>query len=150
MTLADDLLPILPQLRSIAGQLGFRPFGVTIVVKDYGTGDPFKGNSFTLKTLTPVLEDGYSPKVRWLSEADYLRGTHPDVTLEVGPITPLTSTGGYSFEDLEQINANENSQVLYLITGPGMATGGTLFEKVAFIGERTLGFKIQLKRASEE
>lgn len=150
MTLADDLLPILPQLRSIAGQLGFRPFSVSIVVRDYNGGSALSGDSWTLQTITPILEDGYSPKVRWLNEADYLRGTHPDVTLEVGPITPTTSTGGYSFDDLEQIAASKNSQIFYLVKGAGMAPNGSLFSKVAFLGERTLGYKIQLKRADDE
>ncbi len=146
MTVGDSLLPVLDEVRRAVASLGFNNFITSIIVTSYAPGsDPLNGDGYSSQTIT-VLDP--PPKTKWMKSEDYLRGTNPDVTVEIGPITPAFATGGYSFEDLEQTSASKNSIVQYLITGPGMGPNGSLFDKVAFIGERKLRFSVQLKRAS--
>jgi len=147
MTLRDKLLPTVDKVRKLPGKLGFRLFAVTLV-RQTG-GDWSKGIAPTLTTLENItVFEGYNPKVRWMNQGDYARGTPADVVLEVGPITPAYDGGGYTYEDLEDLSAPKNSTILYRITGPGMLTNGSLFAKTSFSGNRALGFFIQLRRVN--
>ncbi len=150
-TLYDDLLPVVHDLRGLAGELGFRRFSVQLV-KETFTGNVAMGARPTVTAITSITEgEDQNPRVRQLTTEDYYRGAHPDATLEVGPLTPtFTSSDGYvlgvDWTYLEQLEAEKGSQIYYIVTGPGFE-GGARFHKVQFSGQRALGYFIQLKRA---
>lgn len=153
-TLYDDLLPVVHDLRGIAGELGFRRFTVQVVKETYGTGNVTMGKKPTVTALITITEgesdNPQNPKVRQLSTEDYYRGAHPDATLEVGPLSPsFIGDDGYvagaDWTFLEQADAEKGSQIYYIVTGAGFE-GGVRFQKVQFSGQRALGYFIQLKR----
>lgn len=156
MTLADNLKPVVYNLRNIAGKLGFRPFTVTVVVRE--TTDPNNNiwdgaeESYTETEYPITHQDGYAPRVRWLNQRDYAIGADPDAILEVGPITPDHIKDGYeqgtSYDLINAVDERDGVSVYYIVNGPGL--NNAKFEKTAFLGEQTLGYYIQLKRHSND
>lgn len=108
MTLADDLKPVLFDVRGIMGELGFRTHTVALLV-DYEGGD---------QTLLPITEaGGQPPKLVWKSDEDNPRDGGIEDFVEIGPITPAFPGGG---TDLDSLTAEvEAGSARYLlITGP--------------------------------
>jgi len=148
LTLAEELLPTLHELRGIAGELGFHPYRVTVVTMT--GGNLAKGiKPVETQRLELTEGDGYAPRVRFLNKNDFLRGAPAKATVEVGPVTPAFDGGGLSFSDIEPSYLGPGTQVFYLIEGPGFAEGGTRFVKVSVDTTSALGWKIQLERVDD-
>ena len=149
MTLADNLKPVVYNLRSIAGKLGFRPFSVSIEIRtpinDLNAWESV--TQYTSEIIPITSKDGYNPKVRWLNEKDYAIGYPTDAEMEIGPITPEFFKDGYyglSYDTLNAVNERTGVEVYYIINGPGFVNAK--FQKVSFNAEKTLGYTIQIKR----
>jgi len=98
MTLADDLKPIIEGIRAIPGQLGLRPYRVFVKTGTW-TGDR-TGEGGEVVAEVELLENGYSPKVRFLDDEAIALGGLDKGSVRIGPITPEHSTGGTDIDDL--------------------------------------------------
>lgn len=108
MSLRDDLLPVLDEVRGLAGELGLRTITVTVRVRVYSAPPGVVGaavTSTTSTTLTPT------PRVRparvQRDDEAVVDGPFTDSTgqprllrYEVGPITPAYPGGGYTVASL--------------------------------------------------
>jgi hypothetical protein len=121
-TLKDAVLPIAYSARAIAGQLGFRPHSVAIVVVT--TDGPHTGDGTRIEEVTEITEaDGQSPKVRWLKDDEIALGQLPKGSAVVGPITPEFTGGGTQLSVLNGSEVSDGQVRLLRITGPNHPTG---------------------------
>jgi hypothetical protein len=123
VTIADDLKALLYTHRGLPGTMGLRPHSVAIVTTTYS--GPHTGEGTKTETVTPVVESGnQNPKVRWLSDKELAAGGYVEGgVIEIGPITPSTSTVGTDIADL-LASALEDGDMHHLrITGPRHPSG---------------------------
>lgn len=122
MTLAAELLPDVYEARAIAGELGFRPHTVAIVV--VSTPGLHTGDGTRTEVVTPITEaNGQPPRVRWLKDEDLALGQLPLGTVEVGPITPAFAGGGTETDLLTGADLSVGEVRLLRITGPNHPNG---------------------------
>ncbi len=147
MSLRDDLLPVINEVRAIPGLLGFRPYTVAIEVITWSGSERGEGTKTT--TTTPITEaGGQPPRVRWLDNEEIALGGYDKPTVEVGPITPDFSDGGTSLATLKARAAEPNSEVYYVLTGPDFPSGAR-FVLVADTSDRPLRYMVKLQRAAD-
>jgi hypothetical protein len=124
MTLADDLLPVVYEGRAIAGELGFRPHTVALVVAS--TDGTHTGDGVRDETVTAITElGGQPPRVRWLNDEEIALGQLPagSTMVEVGAITPEHSGVGTSLALLTGADMTDGEVRLLRITGPNHPSG---------------------------
>lgn len=109
-TLRDNVLPVVNTGREIVDNLGFRQFTTALVSRTWDSGSPRVGDPTDVTTtLSP------SPKVKENDDG---------ITLLIGPITPLHSTGGYAPPTLRPADV-DGVEFFWTVTGPfasGFAT----------------------------
>ena len=141
MTLADDLKPLLAEIRSIPGQLGLRPRTVSVVLKSYSGA--VTGEGLDLETVTAITEaNGQPPKVRLLDDEELAVGALSKGTIEVGPMTTDFTGGGTSIATLTQPDADNGDVRLFRVTGP---QGTTDYALDSVTDDRALHYTIRLK-----
>lgn len=147
MSLADSLKPIVFKLRGIAGSLGFRPFTIQIIKRTY-TGNSWDGVAYTEQILSNIEEgNNQSPKVKFLSQRDYVAGLTQDAEIEVGPITPYYFTGdGYVGTEIPE--PEKGQEIFFILNGLGF--NNARFTHTYIKTERALGWYLGLKRVSNE
>jgi hypothetical protein len=122
MALADDLRPLLHQIRAIPGELGLRPHSVALVAART-SGGQYTGDGSRWEIETAIVHSGgQPPKVRWAKDQDVAMGLVPKGAVTVGPIT--SDFTGY--EHLVALNGGdlERGAVRHLrITGPKQPSG---------------------------
>lgn len=100
MALADDLKPLLREIRGIPGEMGLRPHRVYLVEKSSsGTN---AGDGAITTTTTEIVEGGnHPPKVAQTNDEQRALGGLPDGALTVGPITPYHDGAGVTLASLK-------------------------------------------------
>lgn len=142
MTLADDLKPLVHSIRSIPGELGLRPYTVSVTVRA-GLGQ-HNIESTGSETTTAITEgNGQPPKVRFLSDEDRAFDALPAGSVEVGPITPEHATGGISFATLTGQGAADHTLLHYTLTGPQFPSGAK-YRLIGSRSDRALHYKLTL------
>jgi hypothetical protein len=122
MTLASDLLETVYEGRAIAGDLGFRPHSVAIVI--VSSSGTHTGDGTRTESETAVTEaEGQPPRIRWLKDDEVALGMLPKGTVEVGPITPSFSGGGTDLDLLNGADLTDGQVRLLRITGPNHPNG---------------------------
>jgi len=142
VTLRTDLLPLANTLRTLGADFGVYDVDVVVRVRTYSgavNADGSAVSSTTSTTLSP------RPKVRKLSEGEgsYLGGGTLDASngkllaneIEVGPITPDHTSGGYTLAELVPAGA-ANKRIDLLV-------GGVAYE--VFDADDSKPFRITLK-----
>lgn len=128
MSLRDDLLPDVDDIRAIPGEMGLHRFAVYVRRTEWsGTR---VGHGTKSVTETRLLVGGQNPHVREVGRGkeDVVAGTPElaSVTYEIGPLTPEFAGGG---TDPDVINPEKSAlpgTTLYRLTGPGLPTNGVL------------------------
>ncbi len=147
MTLADDLFDTVYEGRAIAGDLGFRPHSVTLVISAYSEDHPGAGSR--TDTETPIAEfGGQPPRVRWLNGEELAVGNMAAGTIEIGPITPEFPGGGTPIASLNGSELSAGQSRLLRITGPNHPSGA-LYEITNITADRTLRFMLKAKPLEE-
>lgn len=129
MSLRDDLLPLVDEIRAIPGDLGLRRFTVTRVTRTYTSGTV--GRKPYTDVELALDNGGQNIKATLASEKQIqqiLGSGHvmkPGTWL-IGPITPDFSGGGTSPDGFD-VATGTAAQIFYKITGPGLPTGGGMF-----------------------
>lgn len=145
MSLKNDLLPIVDDLRSIAGELGFRPYQVWVRKTEYA-GSRVGLGARTI-TETRLLVGGQDPKVKEVSRKDMVAGTQElvDAEYEIGPLTPSFAGGGVSENTINPEKSATPTEVSFLLKGPGMPDEGLLCKRVGDHVARPLRYVIRVK-----
>ena len=128
MTFRDGLLPMVDRVRAIPAALGTHRFTVTLVVRTWD--GPRAGMGTATITETPVTVAGQAPHVAEVSTQDVVSGLYKAGDFKVGPLTPRYAGGGFNLADLEPEQDGVAREVFFRLTGPGLATDGTYFQKV--------------------
>lgn len=144
MSLKDDLLPLIDQLRAIPGSLGFRPYQVWVRTTTYAG---VRATSAATVTETRLLVGGQNPKVREVRRKDVAAGTSEFVSAEyeIGPLTPEFPGGGVSQSTLDPEKTSAAGTVLFVLKGPGLPTTGLLCQRVDDSLDRPLRAMIRVR-----
>lgn len=150
MTLKDDLLPVVDELRAMPGELGFRPYTeVAVLVRKWSGGRPGVG---TLTTTTATITVfGQPPKVREVTSQEVIAsgGAYHDEDLKIGPLTPEYSVGGVSFgTSIAAIDPtlDKGSEILWRVKGPGNASVGDFYHKINQHTDRAMRYFVFVRR----
>lgn len=140
-TLAEELLPVVHDARAIAGELGFRPHTVAlVVVTSSGT---HTGDGTRTETVTAITEaGGQPPRVRWLKDEELALGQLAVGSIEVGAITPSFAGGGTDLALLTGADMTTGQVRLLRITGPNHPSGAD-YCITSISADRTLRYMIQ-------
>lgn len=126
-SLVPNLRKTLFSARSIAGQLGFRPYSVDVVVGDWA--GPYVGRGGGWEKSYPIQEgSAQSPKVRFLNEERRALGQLNAGSCEIGPITPDFLGGGTPLDRLAPAIAAKQT-VHVELTGPAYPDGALFLIK---------------------
>lgn len=139
MSFADDILSSLDDIRGIAGDLGLRPFVVTLRTRRW-TG-PSSGKGVPTEMLTRLVNGcGQPVRVRQMSTKDIVAsgGLYTDKDLRVGPMTPAYASslsmpaGGFTPEQLDPPvpSAVISIDMQFIVTGPGIPSCGVIYDKI--------------------
>jgi hypothetical protein len=130
MSFASDLRADLDDIRAIPGDLGLRPYTVTLVIETWDGARVGDGTKTT--TRTTLLVGGQPPKVQSVSQQDIVAGGYMSGDFKVGPFTPpFVGGGGYSVTDLDPPKLpNVQREVFYELVGPEPTTTVHRCEKV--------------------
>lgn len=125
MSLRDDLLPLVDELRALPGEFGFRPMtSVVLRTRTWSGAEPGDG---THTDANLALTTGGQPaKVAQLSsrEVQASAGRYTDADFKIGPLTPSftredATTGGYTPAELAPSSSARNVERHVILTGPG-------------------------------
>lgn len=121
-TLRDAILPSINAIRAIPGQLGWRPYSLTIETRTWSGAEI--GEGVETVTSTPITEQyGQPPKIRWLDSEQLALGGYEKGTLEIGPMTPSYPGGGVLISALSPSNLPNNTVVQFKLVGPSYPQG---------------------------
>lgn len=145
MSLKDDLLPLIDDLRSIPGELGFRPYSVTIRITTWSGQRVGEGTSTI--TETRLLVGGQNPKVREVRNKDDVVGNvdYSNTLWEIGPITPAFPGGGYDLGVLNPKNDGTSKTTQYILRGPRLPPNGLICQRTEDDVDRPLRATIRVK-----
>lgn len=146
MSLADDLKPILDNARAIAGDLGFRPFSVSVRVQDWSGGQAGKGTM--VETITPLtVGNGQNVKVEQVSQRDIFLsgGLYQALDLKV-TVTAGYSGGGVAIATFDP-PVVKGRNVDFKLIGPGLPATGAYFNKIGQDVSSALTYRIYLRSA---
>lgn len=146
MSLKDDLLPLIDDLRSIPGELGFRPYSVVIRITTW-SGQRAGEGTITSTADTRLLVGGQNPKVREVRTKDDVVGNtdYANTLWEIGPITPAFPGGGYNLSVLNPKNDGSTKTTQYILKGPGLPPNGLICVRTEDDVDRPLRAAIRVK-----
>lgn len=127
MTLRDNLLPLIYNVRSIPGSMGLRPYTVAILLGTWSGAYTGRGSSVA-ELLTITEGNGQPPKVRELNTEELALGSLGKGSISIGPITPGFPGGGTPLGNLKPcVNAGQTVHVV--LTGPEYPKGAKFLIK---------------------
>lgn len=156
MTLVNNLRPVYSRLIGLCDRFGLRYYDGYIVVQSttQPSNDPFApaytGQTPSTTTTLPLVEaDGYRCNVERVVQGfqSYQLGLPDDAELLL-TITRDYTGGGFTADTLQSLLQPNNAQVYYLISGPGMAVGGSRFTSVRLI-VNAFTYQVGLRRVSD-
>lgn len=143
MSLRTDLLPVIDELRGLAGptQFDIRTTAVSVRTRVWSGGKPGLGSATdTDLVLSP------RPKVRELNQSEVAGsgGAFEAGDVRVGPITPQYTGGGYTIAQIAPDGA-AGTEILYVLTG---AIAG-LYSRVSVETDRAFRYELVLRRSRQ-
>lgn len=146
MTLAESLLPMLHDVRSIPGALGLRPHTVSILTEEWSGANTGEG-TVTPTTLTLEHAGSQNVKVRWLNSEELALSELPSGSIEVGPLTPEHYNFGWPqvalLTDIKGALATGATKHL-IVTGP-MHPAGARYAITGFDASKAMRYMITAK-----
>lgn len=138
MSLKDDLLPLIDNLRGIPGELGFRPFEVWVRKTTYS--GPRVGIGASTVVETKLLVGGKNPKVRQITKKDVVAGSqeYAATHYEIGPLTPAFPGGGVDHDVTNPEKTATPTTVMFVLKGPGLPAEGVLCQRTRDNSDRPL------------
>ncbi len=135
MSFRDDILPDVDSIRGIPGELGLRRFAVSVLVRTHSGARPgISGGTWTDVT-TPLKVAGgtQNPKVTQVTSKDVVAsgGLYQVGDFRIGPLTTEWAGGGTPFATLSPATTSTAREVFFVITGPGLPTGGVTCQRVS-------------------
>lgn len=145
MSLKDDLLPLVDDVRAIAGELGFRPFQVWARKTTY-SGSRVGDGSPTV-TETRLLVGRQDPKVREIKSKDVIAGSQEftSAVYEIGPLTPEFPGGGIAESTINPQLTGVPTTFVFVLKGRGLPTEGLLCQRVDEDSDRPLRTMIRVQ-----
>lgn len=152
MTFANSLRATLDKLRAIPAKLGLRSYTVTVRVRSWSGDRP--GDGVLTDTLTQLTVDGYAPKVKQLTQQDVIAsgGLYQDQDLEVSLTPEFTVnavTGGVTVQTFDPPVGAAPTEVAFIVEGPGLPEGGSVFKKIGQRVDSELTYRITLRNTGE-
>lgn len=149
-TLVQSLLPVLDDARGILDDFGLRPFEVFVRVRDWSGDVAGQGTATDVDTEITVAS-GKRPKVVEVKSRDVVAsgGAIAATTYKVGPLTPDYGTGG-SRADVLDPPVSPGREVLFVVTGPGLAPEGVLCKRVDGEGFSPFKWFLYLERLGQD
>lgn len=161
-SLGTDLLDVLDDIRGIPGELGLRPYKVTVIVRTWTGTRPGVDASTSTDTPAVITVDigQQHPKVRQLTDRDVIAsgGQYTDRDFRIGPITPPTTGGnagdapypaGIRAAVFDPPTSSSPTEVFFRVEGPGMPAGGTYFKKIGQDVSRPLHYEFTVRDTGE-
>ncbi len=148
MSLRDELLPLIDELKGIAGELGFRRYQVW--VRTTTSAGPRSGIGAKSSSDTRLLVGGQDPKVREMKRKDLVSGSpYIDAEYEIGPLTPEFAGGGVAASTIDPPRVG-STEVYFLLKGPGLPTEGQLCKKLSQHFDRPLRIVLRVRSIGRE
>ena len=128
----DALLRAIDKIRGIPDQLGVAPFTVAVRVVTWSGSRVGVGTRTVTDTPVKVSAGARNPDVRRLTSTDVIAsgGLYTATDLRVGPLTPGYAGGGMTAAQLDPAPGSSPTEVSYVVTGPGIPSGGVLYKRV--------------------
>lgn len=150
MSLKDELLPLVDELKAIPGELGFRPYQVWVrTVESAGSRSGIGARTLS---ETRLLVGGQDPKVREVKREDVTAGNkaHLEAEYDIGPLTPEFAGGGVAEDTINPQQTGTPAQVFFVLKGPGLPTSGLLCRRVSDKMDRPLRIVVRVKGIGRE
>lgn len=144
MSLADDLKPLLREIRGIPGELGLRQRRVFLRNRLW-LGGGFGGDS-SVTEVEIVEGSGHPPKVRELGDERLALGGLSQGSLEVGPITTPHGAVGITAAQLKGSNLDQYDTLTLRITDP---LGSAIYNVKRLTMDRSMHWKIVASPVAE-
>lgn len=140
MTLRDDLLDDIDEIREIPGEIGLRLFTVQVFKRVWSGDRPGLGTD--TDTITSVLIGTFNPKVTQVSSRDVIAsaGQYQDQDLRIGPITP-SKVDVPIFDPPVGVQPME---VFFKLVGPGYESGA-YFRKINQLTTRPFRYEFVVR-----
>ena len=152
MTLRDELLPVVSELRLLPTLFGLRLYQVfvRVTIRDASPSVIFDVPGAGTSTMTEVElvePNGARPKVHFVDEKDIVAsgGLYTDEDLIIDLITPEYVAGGVSINLLEPTEESTATQITYRVSGIGIEAG-QLFRKLSTHTHKAFTYSIVLRK----
>ena len=158
MATGERFLKALDKIRGIPGRIklrdeGLRLYTVAIRVKTWDGSRPGVDNSSSTDADSTFWVDAgtHRPRVVQVTQRDIIMsgGAYQDQDLKVGPITPPYRGGAADNSAIGIFDPSPTGQaveIFFNVQGPGMATGGTWFEKFTMQNTRPFRYEFVIRR----
>lgn len=149
MTLAEDLLPDLEEIRGIPdGDLGLRPFTVSVLVRTWSGARVGLGTKTDVTTVLTNDQGKARVRARSLTAKDVVAsgGLYSADDWRIGPMTPPFPGGGVNQSTTNPPVSGAQTEVFYRIDGPGMA--GVWFKRKADERDSALRHMVIVERTA--
>jgi hypothetical protein len=135
VTIRDAYLPILDLYRGALNTVwDLRRYDVTVRVITWAPGSlPGSQGATKAPVDTPLtVHGGGRPKVEQVSQATIIAsgGLYQDQDLKIGPLTPAYGIASGIDPAVFDPAGASNTEVLFLLTGPGLPAAGAWYRKV--------------------
>ena len=162
--LGGDLLDLVDDLRGIPGELGLRPYKVSVVVRTWSGSRPGVDASTSSDAPKVIGVDvgTQSPRVRQLTQREIIAsgGAYNDQDLKIGPLTPpFVVTGDAPYQGATADNSSANifdpptqiaaTEVFFKIEGRNMPAGGRWYKKIGQDLTRPLHYEFTVRNTGE-
>lgn len=151
MSIVSRALKTLDRARARLDDAGLRPFSVSVRVITWSGTCPGQGVPSVVETPVTVA-GGRRPEITQVFDKDVIAGgVVTKARWKIANITPAYDGGGMDPATLDPANASEpNTQVFYVLKGPGMPASGMLCTKVADKLDRAFGYTIVIETMGRE
>ncbi len=137
MSFVSDVLPDIDEIRAIPGDLGLRPFTITVRTRSWSGTRVGDGTSTDADAI--LLVHGQAPKCRRVAykETAAAGGKYQEGDYRVGPMTPDFPGGGVAFSTLAP-TSQASTEIYYRLVGPDTPALGTWCSAVGEEGDHPL------------
>lgn len=156
MTLRDDLLDDIDDIRGIPGDLGIRLFTVSVMSRRWTGARPGPpGTSTDTTTAMMVAHGSFNARVRGLTSKDVIAsaGLYTTEDVKVGPVTPpflgSDADGNALIIFDPPAVPGSGTELFFSITGPGYTPGGDWFKKIDVDTSKPFAYFLTLRKTAK-
>lgn len=156
MTLRDDILDVIDDIRGIPDELGIRLFTVAVMSRTWSGERPGLGIATNSTTPLMVAHGEFNARVRGLTSKDVLAsgGLYTSEDVKVGPVTP-PFLGSDADGDAIVIfdppgKPGQGTELFFRITGPGYSAAGDWFKKIDVETSKPFSYFLTLRKTGKK